>query len=88
LLRAPAPLSPALQVRLKVLESLAKIVEAVGPDKLETEVLPALQKLGTDALWRVREKVIEQMPLFAKNLVRSPSRPRQRSAAPGSAPHA
>jgi serine/threonine-protein phosphatase 2A regulatory subunit A len=58
----------APEVRLKILESLAKVVDTMGPDLLESTVLPALLTLGADALWRVREKVIEQMPLLANAL--------------------
>ena len=55
-------------VRLKVLEGLAKVIGSVGSRYLEESVLPALISLGSDSLWRVREKVILQMPLLAESL--------------------
>ena len=55
-------------VRLKVLEGLAKVIGSVGSRYLEESVLPVLIGLGSDSLWRVREKVILQMPLLAENL--------------------
>lgn len=58
----------APEVRLKVLEALGKLVNAVARPFLESVLLPALLNLAIDPLWRVREKVIDQLPLLAKSL--------------------
>ena len=55
-------------VKLRALEGLAKVVGSVGPRFLEESVLPQLLVLGGDSLWRVREKVIAQLPLLAEHL--------------------
>ncbi len=57
-------------MRLKVLEHLHKVVDTIGTASLEKFIVGALLSLGVDALWRVREKVVEQLPLMAKALVR------------------
>jgi len=70
----------APEVRLTVLESLSKITHTLGAPFLESAVLPTLQKLGEDPLWRVREQVIQQMPLLAGVLVRGGVRRRASGA--------
>jgi serine/threonine-protein phosphatase 2A regulatory subunit A len=63
LLRDEAP-----EVRLKTLECLGRIAEAVGPDFLSGSVVPLLATQAADLLWRIREKVIEQLPMLARHL--------------------
>ena len=41
---------------------------SVGADVLSTSVLPVIAALVSDPQWRVREQVIEQLPLLAQNL--------------------
>jgi hypothetical protein len=43
-------------------------------------VLPTLERLGGDALWRVRERVITQLPLLVQTLVRGGRRARERES--------
>jgi hypothetical protein len=68
-------------VRLKVLASLAKAADVMGAAFLQSTVLPALVALGNDTVWRVREKVIEQVPLLAGQLVRERAARARRGAA-------
>lgn len=80
----------APDVRLKVLEALGKVVggnssggaaataaddsSLLGRELVEGTVLPQLVALGSDPLWRVREKVIAALPLLATALVRGGKR--------------
>ncbi len=58
-------------VKLRVLEGLPGVAPSLTRAYLEASVLPVLEKLGADPLWRVRERVIEQLPLLVSNLVSS-----------------
>lgn len=61
----------APEVRLKVLQALGNVAATVGVDVLRASILPALELLSHDSQWRVREKVVEQMPLLAQTLGRA-----------------
>lgn len=60
-------------VKLKVLEGIPHVANsgAVGKKYMEETILPTLEKLGQDPLWRVRERVIEQLPALVHSLVRA-----------------
>jgi hypothetical protein len=64
---------PAAEVRLAALDSLASVAATLPPSALEETVVKALLTLAEDPLWRVREKVLAQLPLLAEILVRAGS---------------
>lgn len=51
-----------------MLEKLGNAIGTVGPDVVSTSVLPVVVALVSDPQWRVREQVIEQLPLLAQQL--------------------
>ena len=51
-----------------MLDNLNKIVETVGSEVVSSSVLPVVAALVTDPQWRVRERVLEQLPLLASHL--------------------
>ena len=57
------------EVRLAVLDSLAKVVNVLGGGSIESTLIPMLTQLAEDPVWRVRERVITQLPLLASSLV-------------------
>jgi hypothetical protein len=59
---------PPAQVRQKVLEKLGNVITSVGADTVSSLVLPVVAALVSDPQWRVREQVIEQLPLLAQHL--------------------
>ncbi len=64
----PACCAFAVQVRQKVLEKLGNVITSVGADVVSASVLPVVAALVSDPQWRVREQVIEQLPLLAQHL--------------------
>jgi serine/threonine-protein phosphatase 2A regulatory subunit A len=55
-------------VRLKVIAALDRIAEAVGADVVGSTLLPSIEALGSDSQWRVRQVVLDQLPLLAATL--------------------
>ncbi|RYG55957.1 hypothetical protein EON66_04065 [archaeon] len=59
------------EVRLKVLESFGNIAENMNGDQLQATFLTTLISLATNPQWRVRENIVNQLPLLAHKLVRA-----------------
>lgn len=58
----------APEVRLKVMAALDRIAAAVGADVVGATLLPSIEALGGDSQWRVRQVVLDQLPLLASTL--------------------
>ena len=60
----------ASDVRMAALAGLGQLAPALSGAQLEEKIVPCLEALGKDRIWRVRERVILQLPAFARSLVR------------------
>ena len=50
------------EVRVSLLENLAKLAKALGEDATIEHVIPEIEKLCVDATWRVRLAAINYIP--------------------------
>lgn len=60
----------AVEVRLAALAKLTELVNTAGADSIQQGILPTAVALGADPQWRIREKVVQQLPVFARKMVR------------------
>lgn len=55
-------------VRLNIISNLHHAHELLGAEQLKTAVVPAIEDLTADPMWRVRHAVIQKLPLLASQL--------------------
>lgn len=56
------------EVRLNIIQSLHHAQDVLSNERLRTSVVPAIDELSSDPHWRVRQAVITQLPLLARQL--------------------
>jgi serine/threonine-protein phosphatase 2A regulatory subunit A len=58
-------------VRLNIIGKIEQVNEVIGIDLLSQSLLPAITELADDKQWRVRQAIIEYIPLLAIQLGQS-----------------
>lgn len=58
-------------VRLNIIGKIEQVNEVIGIDLLSQSLLPAITELADDKQWRVRQAIIEYIPLLATQLGQS-----------------
>ncbi|KAJ7932389.1 armadillo-type protein [Mycena leptocephala] len=56
------------EVRLNIISKLETVNDVIGIDRLSETLLPAIVELAEDKSWRVRQAIIEYIPLLANQL--------------------
>ena len=57
-----------IEIRRKVLATLAPVVETLGTEAAEQHILPDVIRMAQDPQWRVRLSVVETLPIYAKHM--------------------
>lgn len=57
-----------IEIRRKVLSTLAPVIETLGAEAAEQHVLPDVIRMAQDPQWRVRLSVVETLPIYAKHM--------------------
>jgi hypothetical protein len=57
-----------IEIRRKVLSTLAPVVETLGTEAAEQHILPDVIRMAQDPQWRVRLSVVETLPIYAKHM--------------------
>lgn len=55
-------------MRLNIISKLDQVNSVIGIDLLSQSLLPAIVELAEDKQWRVRQAIIEYIPLLAQQL--------------------
>lgn len=58
----------SIEIRRKVLRSVAPLVETLGAEACDVHLMPEVLKMADDTQWRVRLSVVETMPVYARHL--------------------
>jgi len=57
-----------IEIKRKVLRTVAPLVETLGADACDQHFIPEVLKMAQDVQWRVRLAVVETLPVYAKHL--------------------
>jgi serine/threonine-protein phosphatase 2A regulatory subunit A len=58
-------------VRLNIIGKIEQVNDVIGVEQLSQSLLPAITELADDKQWRVRQAIIEYVPLLARQLGRA-----------------
>jgi len=58
----------AIEIKRKVLGTIAPVVEALGSEATQSALLPEVIRMSSDPQWRVRLSIVQTVPVYAKNL--------------------
>jgi len=58
----------SIEIRRKVLRSVAPLVETLGAEACGQHLMPEVLKMADDTQWRVRLSVVETLPVYARHL--------------------
>lgn len=58
----------AIEIKRKVLRSVGPLVETLGGDGTDAQLLPEVLAMAEDQQWRVRHSIVETVPVYAKHL--------------------
>ena len=58
----------SIEIRRKVLRSVAPLVETLGGEACDVHLMPEVLKMADDTQWRVRLSIVETLPVYARHL--------------------